>query len=109
MASRVIRPRLGFAIPSSTAREISRQIIDNGAVERPFIGISYQLITPQVAAYYDLTHGAGILVTEVQPGSPAADAGIEADTIITKFDGVEMNEDNSLVELLLKHKIPVTQ
>jgi 2-alkenal reductase len=96
---------LGFAIPGNTAREISRQIIDNGAVERPFIGISYQLITPQVAAYYDLTHDAGILVTEVQPGSPAADAGIEADTIITKFDGVEMNEDNSLVELLLKHKV----
>ena len=55
--------------PSSTAREISRQIIDNGAVERPFIGISYQLITPQVAAYYDLTH-TGILVTEVSPEAP---------------------------------------
>ena len=96
---------LGFAIPSNTAREISRQIIDKGSVERPYIGISYQMITPQVAAYYDLKRESGIIVSEVQPGSPAAKAGIEANTIITKFDGVELNQDNSLVEQLLKHKV----
>lgn len=96
---------LGFAIPSNTAREISRQIIENGAVERPFIGISYQMITPQIAAYYDLTRDSGILVTEVQPGSPAAQAGIVADTIVTRFDGVELNEDNSLIQQLLQHKV----
>jgi 2-alkenal reductase len=96
---------LGFAIPSNTAREISRQIIENGAVERPFIGISYQMITPQIAAYYDLTRDSGILVTEVQPGSPAAQAGIVADTIVTRFDGVELNADNSLIQQLLQHKV----
>lgn len=96
---------LGFAIPSNTAREISRQIIDNGAVERPYIGISYQMITPQVAAYYDLRRDSGIVVTDVSPDSPAAQAGIEANTIITKFDGTELNEDNSLLEQLLKHKV----
>ena len=96
---------LGFAIPSNTAREISRQIIENGAVERPFIGISYQMITPQIAAYYDLTRDSGILVTEVQPSSPAAQAGIVADTIVTRFDGVELNADNSLIQQLLQHKV----
>jgi 2-alkenal reductase len=96
---------LGFAIPSNTAREISRQIIENGSVERPFIGISYQMITPQIAAYYDLARESGILVTEVQPDSPAAKAGIVADTIVTKFDGVELNQDNSLIQQLLKHKV----
>ena len=82
-----------------------RQIIDKGSVERPYIGISYQMITPQVAAYYDLKRESGIIVSEVQPGSPAARAGIEANTIITKFDGVDLNQDNSLVEQLLKHKV----
>jgi 2-alkenal reductase len=96
---------LGFAIPSNTAREISRQIIDNGAVERPYIGISYQLITPQVAAYYDLSRDAGIVVTEVRSGSPADKAGIKANAIVTKFDGVALDQDNSLLELLLKHKV----
>ena len=96
---------LGFAIPGNTAREISRQIIDNGSVERPYIGISYQLITPQIAAYYDLNRESGILVTEVQPGSPAEKAGIEANTIVTKFDGAALNSDNSLLEQLLKHKV----
>ncbi|HET9492779.1 MAG TPA: trypsin-like peptidase domain-containing protein [Chloroflexia bacterium] len=96
---------LGFAIPSNTAREISRQIIENGAVERPFVGISYQMITPQVAAYYDLRRDSGIVVTGVEPGSPAAQAGIVEQTIITRFDGVDLNEDNSLIEQLLKHKV----
>jgi 2-alkenal reductase len=96
---------LGFAIPSNTAREISSQIIDDGAVERPYIGISYQLINPQIAAYYDLSRDSGIVVTEVQPGSPAAQAGIESNTIITRFDGVLLNEDNSLLEQLLKHSV----
>jgi 2-alkenal reductase len=96
---------LGFAIPSNTAREISRQIIDNGAVERPYIGISYQLITPQVAAYYDLSRDSGIVVTEVRSGSPADKAGIKANAIVTKFDGVALDQDNSLLELLLKHKV----
>jgi S1-C subfamily serine protease len=96
---------LGFAIPSNTAREISSQIIDDGAVERPYIGISYQLLNPQIAAYYDLSRDSGIVVTEVQPGSPAAQAGIESNTIITRFDGVLLNEDNSLLEQLLKHSV----
>jgi serine protease Do len=99
---------LGFAIPSNTAREISSQIISKGSVQRPFIGISYQMITPQVAAYYNLTRDSGIIVTEVQPDSPAAKAGIVANTIITKFDGVELSQDNSLVEQLLKHKVGET-
>lgn len=44
-------------------------------------------------------------MTEVQPGSPAAQAGIVADTIVTRFDGVELNEDNSLIQQLLQHKV----
>ena len=63
------------------------------------------MITPQVAAYYDLRRDSGIVVTDVSPDSPAAQAGIEANTIITKFDGTELNEDNSLLEQLLKHKV----
>ncbi len=96
---------LGFAIPSNTVREVSSQLIKNGSVSRPYIGISYQVITPQVAGLYNLARDKGILVMSVEPNSPAAKAGIEENSIITKFDGVELNSDNSLLELLMKHKI----
>ncbi|HEX8918996.1 MAG TPA: trypsin-like peptidase domain-containing protein, partial [Chloroflexota bacterium] len=96
---------LGFAIPANSVQTVSAQLIKSGVVSRPFVGISYQLITPQIAAYYDLPRNDGILVTDVQAGSPAAKAGLTANSIITKFDGVTLNSDTSMLELLMKHKI----
>lgn len=96
---------LGFAIPSNTAKQIVDQIVSNGGVQRPYIGISYQPINPQIAAYYNLSRNSGLLVTDVQNGSPAQKAGIVANTIITRFDGQEITGQNSLLELLMKHKV----
>jgi 2-alkenal reductase len=99
---------LGFAIPSNTAREVVDQLIANGAVERPYIGISYQLISPQIAAYYDLSRDSGLYVTDVQAGSPADQAGLKQGTIIVKFDGIDVTGSTSLLELLMKHKVGET-
>lgn len=96
---------LGFAIPSNTAHEVSTQIIQNGAVSRPYIGIQYQMINKQVAAYDNLPRDKGILVGGVEAGSPAEKAGIKVNSIVTKFDGVQLDENTSLLELLMKHKI----
>jgi 2-alkenal reductase len=96
---------LGFAIPSNTARQVVDQLISQGSVERPYIGISFQTITPQVAALYELDREQGVLVREVVAGSPADKAGLKQDSIITKFDGTELNEETSLLELLMKHKV----
>jgi 2-alkenal reductase len=99
---------LGFAIPSNTAKEVVSQLISDGSVERPYIGISYQLINPQIAAYYDLNRDSGLYVTDVQPGSPADDAGLTEGTIIVEFDGTDVTGDTSLLELLMKHKVGET-
>ena len=96
---------LGFAIPSNTAQKISSQIISKGYVERPFLGISYQPITRQIAAYYNLSRDSGLLVTDVTPGSPAASAGLKAGTIITQFNGTAITSDMSLMELLMAYKV----
>lgn len=96
---------LGFAIPGNTARTIVDQIVSKGAVERPYIGISFQPISPQIAAYYNLPREQGILVSEVVAGGPADKAGIKPNTIITKFDGVELTSTTSLLEVLMKHKV----
>ena len=96
---------LGFAIPSNTAQKISSQIITKGYVERPFLGISYQPITRQIAAYYNLSRDSGLLVTDVTPGSPANTAGLKAGTIITEFNGTAITSDMSLMELLMAYKV----
>ena len=96
---------LGFAIPSNTVERVAEQLIDDGSVSRPFLGVSYMEITPQIKSYYELSQDEGIFVTEVVAGSPAAKAGIVANSIITRFDGVELGGDTSLVELLMQHEI----
>ena len=96
---------LGFAIPSNTVKTIAQQLISGGAIQRPYIGIAYLEITPQVAGYYNLSQQSGILVTEVVQDSPAARAGIAANSIITRFDGQALDNNTTLVELMLKHKV----
>ncbi|HEX8229194.1 MAG TPA: trypsin-like peptidase domain-containing protein [Chloroflexia bacterium] len=96
---------LGFAIPSNTAKQVAEQIITNGGVSRPFIGITYQMINERLAGEGNLPRDYGVLISQVSPGSPAEQAGITPGSIITKFEGVELNEDNTLMELLMQHKV----
>lgn len=91
---------LGFAIPSNTVQVIAEQLIESGRVIRPFIGISYNPVTPGVARANDLKVDHGVYVISVEPGSPAEAAGIQADDIITKLNGQEINSDNPLVNQL---------
>ena len=96
---------LGFAIPSNTVKTVTAQLVSKGSIARPYLGIAYLPITPQIAAYYNLPRQKGIIVTDVVAGSPAGKAGIVANSIITAFDGTELSNDNSLVVLLMKHKV----
>ncbi len=96
---------LGFAIPSNTVQSVSAQLIKSGSVARPFLGITYEDITPQVAAYYNLALNHGVYVTDVTAGSPADKAGIVPQSIITKFDGVDLTSSDTLLQQLMKRKI----
>jgi 2-alkenal reductase len=94
---------LGFAIPSNTVSQISQTIIYNGSVERPYLGITFQQISPTVAATMDIKVDNGALVVDMQSG-PASDAGLQVDDVITKINGDEINEDHTLTDLLFEHK-----
>lgn len=98
---------LGFAIPSNNAKSVVEQLLQNGSISRPFIGITYQVITPQVAQQYNLSSQQGLYVTDVTSGSPAEKAGIQPNSIITKFDGVTLDgtTSNTLSQLVSKHKV----
>ena len=96
---------LGFAIPSNTVKDITTQIITNGKVVRPFLGVTYESLTPRAAAANNLPVDHGVVVTGVQQGSPAAQAGIEQNDVITKINDQEIDSDNPLMNVLFHYHV----
>jgi len=91
---------LGFAIPVNTAQAIAQQIIQQGYFARPYIGISFQPINPNIAARYNLSAQWGVYVTKVADASPASAAGLQQGDIITQVGDVTLDETHSYVNAL---------
>jgi Do/DeqQ family serine protease len=77
---------IGFAIPSNMVREVVAQLLKHGDVQRGRIGIAIQDVTPGLAQALELTTDRGALVTQVEPGSPADQAGIQAGDVVIAID-----------------------
>jgi 2-alkenal reductase len=95
---------LGFAIPSRTVKTVSDQLIASGKIAYPFLGESYGMIDAEIAAENNLPVQNGALVGQVQPGQPAAKAGVKDGDIITAVDGQKLGSDVSLRGVLIQHK-----
>ncbi|HUH41318.1 MAG TPA: PDZ domain-containing protein, partial [Castellaniella sp.] len=73
---------IGFAIPATAAHHILDQIIEHGAVQRGWLGLEPQDITPDLARAFHLQQTDGVIVARVLPRSPAARAGIQVGDIV---------------------------
>jgi S1-C subfamily serine protease len=93
---------LGFAIASNTVKEVSEQIIQFGKVRRPYLGVQWVPVDPQVASAYELPAEFGAYVQEVEPGTAADRAGLKPGDIITAIDGQPIDEDNGFVTVLMR-------
>ncbi len=78
---------IGFAIPTSTARNVLDAIVRDGQVTRGWIGVEPQDLTPELAESFGLTPGAGVVITGVLQNGPAAQAGIRPGDVITAVGG----------------------
>jgi len=94
---------LGFAIPVNTARAVAEQIIQKGYFARPKIGISWQFVTPALAARYGLPVEWGAYVTDVQANSPAQRAGLKEGDIITQFDDITLDDTQPFINTLFTY------
>ena len=94
---------LGFAIPINAAQSVAQQIIQKGYFSRPYLGINFQPITPNIAAAYDLPVKWGVYITEVAPGSPGDDAGLRQGDILTRIGNVTLDEEHSFINTLYLH------
>jgi serine protease Do len=80
---------IGFAIAITPARAIVEQLIATGRVIHPFLGVQMIGLSPGIASQRNIDIDEGVLLVEVVPGSPAAQAGLEADDVITEIEGEE--------------------
>jgi serine protease Do len=87
---------LSFAIPIDVAMDIQSQLRTKGRVSRGRIGVVIQEVTKELADSFGLPKPAGALVNQVERGSPADKAGIEALDIIVRFDGKPIQSSSDL-------------
>ncbi|MBV9214985.1 MAG: DegQ family serine endoprotease [Acidobacteria bacterium] len=85
---------IAFSIPSNMARSVLEQLLKDGKVHRGMLGVNIQNITDDVAKAFDIKDRAGVLVSNVKPGSAADKAGIKRDDIITAINGEKVDDSN---------------
>ena len=91
---------IGFAIPSSLAKQVMEQIIENGTVTRGWVGIGVQDLTPELAESLKLPKVNGALITDVVNGSPADKAGIKPGDVLTGVEGKPVTDYSSTLVLI---------
>ncbi len=95
---------LGFAIPANTVRAVAEQLIAQGYVARPYLGIDWQGVNPAIAARYNLPVQWGVYVVQVAAGSPAEKAGLRHGDIITQVGDTPLDEKHPFINVLFAHK-----
>jgi len=92
---------IGFAIPASTAKTVMEQIIQNGSVQRGWIGVGVQEMTREIAESFKMpgtTRGA--LITEVFRGTPADRGGMKVGDVLVAVDGKAVTDSASMLNLI---------
>jgi serine protease Do len=87
---------IGFAIPSSLAKPVIDQLREHGKVDRGWLGVQIQQVTPEIAKSLGLPKQAGALVADVTAGGPAAKAGFQQGDVILSFNGHDINKVRDL-------------
>jgi len=106
---------IGFAVPVDTAKKVVPQLIAKGYVSRPWLGISGQDVTPEIAKALHLPAPRGVLISQVVKGSPAEEAGLQGGNravqilnqrfvvggdLIIQVDGQEIEGVDALTNLI---------
>jgi len=96
---------VGYAIGTSEAMPIIQQLINNGYVIRPWLGVGLYTVDEYVVFRYGLAVDTGVLVTNVAAGSPADEAGLRAGDVITEFGDQEMIGVDELIRTIHSSEI----
>ena len=103
---------IGFTIPINDAEGLIKGILSTGKVERPYIGVYYETITPSIEKQNNLTVSQGAYIPQsnngqasIVAGSPADQAGLKPGDVITAVNSTSVNASNSLSELIDENQV----
>jgi serine protease Do len=96
---------MGYAISSSSAKPIIENLIHQGYITRPWLGVETTTVNSLVAAWYNLPTSEGVLIASVVPGGPADRAGLMENDIIIRIEDTEIKSTNDLLDMLLDCQI----
>ena len=102
---------IGFAIPISSIKGMLKSVIEKGAVERPFIGVSYLNITPDIQIEYGLPISEGAYISgdnAIIKDSPAEKSGLQNGDIITAVNNIRIGKAGTLSTLIGEHAVGET-
>ncbi len=99
---------IGFAVPANMARRVADQILKTGHVERAWIGVGTQDLTPDLAAAMKLDTRAGALVNNVADGTPAQKAMLKPGDVIAGVAGKPVHDGHDLVREVLANDVGKT-
>ena len=91
---------IGFAIPAEEAKPIIDTLMKGGSVKRGYLGVGIQPVTDDIAAALGLPKNSGEIIGRVEPGGPAAKAGLRAGDVVTKVNGTAVTPDTTLSYLI---------
>jgi serine protease Do len=96
---------IGFAVPINTVKSILNDLVENGHVTRPWLGISTVKLNPTIARIYRLPIVHGALIVNVEPYSPADNAGLRRGDIIEEIDGNKIESPSQISSYIRKKKM----
>ena len=91
---------IGFAIPSNMVKAVVNQLKTTGHVTRGYLGVNFDILTPNLAKSLGLSSDKGAIISHVEKGSPADKAGLKVEDVIVEFDGHPVNGDTDLPMLV---------
>ena len=95
---------IGFAIPSNTATSVADQIIANGEAVHPYLGVYLSDLTQETAQRFGSSVETGALVEQVEPGGPAADAGVRRGDVVIGAGPEEVRSSGDLISVLRNYQ-----
>jgi len=96
---------IGFAIPVNMAKAVLRDLIDKGKVTRGWLGVAIQDMNASLAEQFDVAVTEGVLISDIQPDSPAKEAGFERGDILIEYDNKAMSDLNQLRNIVAQTEV----
>lgn len=87
-----------FAVPSTIVEKVAQDLMRYGEVQRAYLGIQIEPVTEEIAEQLDMTEIKGCAITDLVPGSGAAESGLEIGDVVLAIDGQEISDFPELQE-----------